>query len=101
MSPLGTCSDASVTEFRFAGRSRALAAEPAEDKKYQPGFFDARGAGDDRQFGAGRMWRAALSEFSGPIPRSREGATRCRVGRACANDTAELWKLLILADCGG
>ena len=32
-----------------------LAAEPAENKKYQPGFFDARGIGDDCQSGAGRI----------------------------------------------
>ncbi len=90
MGSLGPCSDASVIEFRFAGRSGAPAAEPAEDKKYQPGFFDARGAGNDRQSGAGRIRCAARPEFPGPTPRSRKGNTRRRVGGVRAHDAAEL-----------
>src|ERR1700676_5581084 len=101
MGPLGPCGDASVTEFCFAGWSAPVAAEHAQHKKYQPGFFDARGAGNQLQFGAGGIRCAARPEFPGPTPRSRKGTIRRRVGGVCANDAAELWQLFIHADRGG
>src|SRR6266566_9322988 len=99
MDPLGPGSCSSVAELRSAGWDGAVAAKSAENSNYEPGFFDARSAGDGRPSGVGRIRCAARAEFPGRAAGAREGAARRRVGRIWANDAAELWKFLFDADC--
>src|SRR6202035_5396265 len=95
----GTCAGSGVAEFCIAGWSGIAAAELAATSKFQPGFFDARSAGDGRPSGVGRIRCAARAEFPGRAAGAREGAARRRVGCIWANDAAELRKLFFLAHC--